>query len=394
MSANETCWILTAGSVCAFALSLSLSCSNSSEGVSAGTPSSVGGAVTTQGSGGSVGNPATAAGGSYVTSSGGAPAALGGAQNSAGMGAGGMSVVRAGSTGSGGSAPMPNGGAGSAGVSMGGASSGGIGSGAAGARNDAGSTPPTGTFPAVQDPTAKGPYTSQTVTGTGPNNAYTIYRPTELAPMGTLNPIVSWGNGSTTTPSQYPLLPHLATHGFVVIAANSTQVTPALVTSGVDWIVAQNETMASPYYHKLDTKNVSGVGYSLGGLATYGLAGDPRVVTTVIISGANMMGSDRSSVGKLLGSIAYLCTDDSASRGNCDGDFAVVTVPAFYGVMKGTQHVDVVFNTSTQTLLSRAVTGWLRWRQMKDETQKALFAGSACGLCMDSKWSVQQKNGL
>ena len=70
-----------------------------------------------------------------------------------------------------------------------------------------------------------------------------------------------------------------------------------------------------------------------------------------------MMGSDRSSVGKLTGSIAYFCTDDSASRSNCDGDFAVVTVPAVYGVMKGSQHVDVVFNPSVQSLLSKAVTG-------------------------------------
>jgi hypothetical protein len=239
-----------------------------------------------------------------------------------------------------------------------------------------------------------GPYMPQTVANTGPSNGYTVFRPAELAPNGVPNPIVSWGNGATTNPSQYPLLPHLASQGFVVIASNSTSVTPDLVKSGVDWIVQQNETMGSPYYHKLDTKNVAGVGYSLGGLGTYGLAGDPRVVTTIIISGANMMGSDRSSVGKLMGSIAYFCTDDSASRGNCDGDFAVVTVPAFYGVMKGSQHVDVVFNPSVQSLLSKAVTGWLRFRQMKDETQKPLFSGSSCGLCTDSKWTVQQKNGL
>jgi hypothetical protein len=43
---------------------------------------------------------------------------------------------------------------------------------------------------------------------------------------------------------------------------------------------------------------------------------------------------------------------------------------------------------------SKAVTGWLRWKQTDDLTAKPLFTGSSCGLCTDSKWAVQQKNGL
>jgi esterase/lipase len=214
----------------------------------------------------------------------------------------------------------------------------------------------------------------------------------ELGPGGVLNPIVSWGNGGGTTPGLYPMLPRLASHGFVVIAANASAVTGDQVRAGVDWLVQQNDLMTSPFYHKLDTKNVSGVGYSLGGLATFAIADDPRVVTIVIISGANM--ADKTPVAKLHTPSAYFCTDDDASQGNCDGDYAVVTAPTFYGVMKGTEHVDVVLDSATADRLTKVTTAWLRWQQMADQTQKRLFVGTGCLLCTDSQWVVQQKNGL
>jgi hypothetical protein len=55
----------------------------------------------------------------------------------------------------------------------------------------------------------------------GPNNNYTIYRPQELAPIGAKNPVVVWISGGGSSHSQYTLLPHLATHGFVIIASNT-----------------------------------------------------------------------------------------------------------------------------------------------------------------------------
>jgi hypothetical protein len=349
-------------------------------GAAAGSGSSGTSAPSSSGAGGSQ----SATGGSRAT--GGSGTAQAGASAASGSSAGGAGGDTAGQ---GASAGAGAGGQGAAGAAQAG------GTGAAGTAGTAGANgnlPPTGSFPAVQDLTAMGPYTAQTIENTGPDGQYTLYRPKELAPNGVLNPIVSWGNGALTVPSWYSMLPHLASHGFVVIASDSSSVTADLVKAGIDWVVQQNETMSSELYHKLDTKNVAGVGYSLGGLATYGVADDPRLVTVVIISGANM--SDRSPVAKLHTPTAFFCTDDDASRGNCDGDFAVITVPSFYGVMKGSQHVDVALDPATQTKLSKPLTGWLRWQQMADQTQQALFVGSMCGLCQDSAWAVQQKNGL
>jgi hypothetical protein len=252
-------------------------------------------------------------------------------------------------------------------------------------------------FPVISDPSAKGPYTSKTINNTGPGGAYTIFHPTELAPGGVLNPIVSWGNGGFTTPADYPQLPHLASHGFVVIAANDSLVTGPQVRAGVDWIVQQNELSTSPFYKKLDVKRIAGVGYSNGGLATLDVADDARYVSIVIISGANLNEDSRTqNMPKLHTPIAYLCTDDDASKGNCSADFAVVKQPVFFGVMKGTAHTDVTTilglgMAAAITRVAAATTAWLRWQVMGDVGFKPSFVGSDCSLCKDSNWVVQQK---
>ena len=95
---------------------------------------------------------------------------------------------------------------------------------------------------------------------------------------------------------------------------------------------------------------------------------------------------------------AYLCTADAASAGNCAGDYAVIKVPAFYGVMNGSTHTDVTefLSLGVPEIMKRlagAATGWMRWQLMKDSTREAMFLGTDCQLCTDSGWKVEpQKN--
>ena len=52
---------------------------------------------------------------------------------------------------------------------------------------------------------------------------HTYYSPTALGQGGIDHPIVLWGNGTGTSPSVYDgFLRHLASHGFVVAAANTS----------------------------------------------------------------------------------------------------------------------------------------------------------------------------
>jgi hypothetical protein len=92
------------------------------------------------------------------------------------------------------------------------------------------SGPATGPFPPVTDFKADGPFKPSMLQSTGPKNNYTVYFPAQLAPESAKNPIVGWMSGGGTTPSAYPLLPYLASHGFVVVASNTT---PSIGDEGV-----------------------------------------------------------------------------------------------------------------------------------------------------------------
>jgi hypothetical protein len=244
-------------------------------------------------------------------------------------------------------------------------------------------TSATGTFPAVTDLTGNGPFKTKDASC---GNAYTCYYPTELGKGGVKHPFVVWGDGAGTPPTDYTLLPHLASHGFVVIASNNTNVTPQDLTGGLDWAFAENDRSGSEFYQKLDTSNVASMGFSMGGLGTSQIAGDKRLKTTVHISG----GSGGAYMANLKNPAAFFCgnsTDIAAA--NCDSDFQAATTPVFYGNFDC--HHGGVVTPPYSDYIAAAVTGWLRWQLMADTTLKTMFVGSNCTLCKDPNWKVQQK---
>jgi hypothetical protein len=233
-----------------------------------------------------------------------------------------------------------------------------------------------------------GPYGSVVIENTGPNNNYTVYYPEELDSDGFLNPIITWGNGGMTVPSAYPdYLPHFASHGFVVIAANTRFVGGEHLSNGIDWMVEQNRTRSSLFYQELDVDNVCAMGYSMGSLAAFNIADDLRLTTTVHISGG---ASGAASVQNMRNMTAFFC-DENTTAANCQPDFDVSPVPVFYGVFKGTGHVGTMAKPYS-TRVAGATVGWLRWRMLGDESKKKLFVGEDCTLCTNDNWIVQQKD--
>jgi hypothetical protein len=114
---------------------------------------------------------------------------------------------------------------------------------------------------------------------------YTLIRPATLGENAFKHPIATWGNGITTTPSLYPvLLGTIASHGFVVIASDSSNVTPELMKSGLDWLIKQNDA-GGMFAGKLDVQRAVAIGYSLGGGGAVNVGSHPAVVTTVSFHG-------------------------------------------------------------------------------------------------------------
>jgi dienelactone hydrolase len=342
----------------------------------------------------------------------GAAAAPGGGAAASGAAASAAPPVK--SSGSGGSATPPSTGsggrgatAGDAGVASrgnGGANAPGSGDASTDAATSAAPTP--GLFPPVTDFVGNGPFTATTIDSTGPSNNYTVYMPKEPAPAGAKNPIVAWMSGGGTTPSGYPLLPHLASHGFVVVASNTA---PGIgdevnlgkeLIAGIDWAIAENARMGSPLFDRLDTTKIASMGYSMGSLATFTIANDPRLTTTVHISGGNMA---PERVNNLHAPAAFLCgipgddtcnilsTDCDIAAANCDTDFMNAKTPVFYANFPG-GHLGIL-TPPNQDPIHAAATAWLRWQLMGDTTLKAQFVGDQCTVCKDPNWKkVQQKS--
>ncbi len=241
-------------------------------------------------------------------------------------------------------------------------------------------------LPPVSDYGARGPFETRTVESTGPGGQFTMFRPEALGENGFLHPPATWGNGITTRPSQYTaLLSTIASHGFVVIASNSTTVTARNMTEGLDWLLSQN---ASPgeLQGTLDPQRAVSIGYSLGGGAAVDAGSHPNVVTTVSFHG--LTGNSAALRGPLL---LFTGTQDdfvSAER-FVDPTFNRSTVPTFYTSLTGAGHLQPLGDAGDE----RAPTiAWLRMWVYGDEGAREFFYGDDCVLCSSPWTDTQTKN--
>lgn len=260
-----------------------------------------------------------------------------------------------------------------------------------------------GTWPTA-DPAAAGPFATQTDNNVGPeagvaaagaSNApqFTMFRPKDMAQGGLCHPVVTWGNGTSATPSMYKvLLNNLASHGFVVIASNSPNVgqgTPAPMIVGVTWVLAQNDDPSSVLYHRIDTAHIGATGHSQGAMATSQASADSHIVASVPIEGA-------FTQKNLHGPAMFFCGGQDTIVG-CSGAQsainAVTTVPAMYAEYLSVDHGSwMTFGGSKPSVVEATVTAWMRVHLMGDTALRSWFYGPSCKLCTDSGWNIIQKN--
>lgn len=260
------------------------------------------------------------------------------------------------------------------------------------------------TMPAVSgDYSANGPMPTTTVSNTGSDGMYTVVRPTTLGANGFMHPIVTWGNGITTNPTFYPqLLGAIASHGFVVIASNSSTVSTQMMTDGLDWMIKQNSA-AGDYQGKLNTTCLAAVGYSLGGGGAVGAGAHADVVVTVSLHG--VLGAANALHGPLL---LTTSETDTVNVPNVmvTPTFNASTVQTFYGTISkagdasNEGHIIPVdgalalITDHAANLAERAVTvAWLRLWVYSDAGAKKYFYGDDCIACK-APWVTppQRKN--
>jgi hypothetical protein len=253
-------------------------------------------------------------------------------------------------------------------------------------------------FPAVTDAWAAGPFEVATGGGAGPSRNANLAYPKDLGKDGLKHPIVIFDNGAgqTGTSIYTSITQHLASHGFAVYHAYESTDDGKEITEGLDWMIAENTRQGGMFFGKLDTTKAAAMGHSRGSIATFAVAGDPRLSTTIHLSGGTNpdIAMGHATLVNLKNPAAFLCGEpggdglisgDTASEW-CLYDFEHTTLPVFLTQITGASHI------SAPGMTTGACAGWLRWRLMGDSTMKAMFAGSDCSLCKRPNWVVKQRD--
>lgn len=390
----------------------------------------VAGGVTTGGTAGTGGAPAggTPSGGSGGASLGGASSGGTGGAPMGGAPSGGAGGMTAGGTPSGGEATGGGGDVGTGGGEPAGAGAGGqsgvggqAGSQTAGGTGTGGDSPSgcVGDVVPTADPTRAGPFQVAADKNVGPlagalpdpiygdeQQRFNVYRPQNLANSGYCHPILIWANGYTDNPEpnpplcvvdaaankwcgQYlPMMNHLASHGFVVVASLSTATgrgDPLPTIVGLDWILEQAEDPSSPYYHHLDTANIGQLGHSFGGMSTCMSASEPRYKALATICGTTTLSGVHTPM-------LFFCggRDTTVQCSGVRDTFRTVTdQPAFFINELNSDHGSWVYQGPGGVSLSSAA-AWFRVHLMGDTANRRFFYGANCTFCNDSRVEVEQ----
>jgi hypothetical protein len=237
---------------------------------------------------------------------------------------------------------------------------------------------------------------------------FNIYRPKNLADSGYCHPILVWANGHTDNPEQnpplcvvsssankwcgqyLPMMNHLASHGFVVIASLSTTTsrgTPLPTIAGLDWLLQQAEDSTSPYYHRLDTANIGQLGHSEGAMSTCMSASEPRYKALATICGT------RALTGVHTPMLFFCGGKDTVV--NCTGVrdvfLTVKDQPAVFINELNSDHGSWVYQGAKGVSLSMAA-AWFRVHLMGDTANRKYFYGSGCTFCTDTRVKFEQNS--
>jgi uncharacterized protein len=265
---------------------------------------------------------------------------------------------------------------------------------------------------------------------------HTIYHPEKL-PKAAL-PLFVWGNGACRDNglAYGAFLRQIASQGYFVVsvgrpreerpftpdppqsiavpaappaaapdqpAARNTpdETQAAQLLEAIDWATRENARAGSPFQGHIDLTHIGVGGHSCGGLQALAVSHDPRIGTTLVLnSGIYIPGSggrsglqvEKSQLAKLHGPMLYLSGGpQDIAYANASDDVARINhVPLFYASLP-VGHGGTYWTQPDGGDWARVATRWLDYTLKADADASWDFAGPACRLCTNKRWTVVQK---
>jgi len=215
---------------------------------------------------------------------------------------------------------------------------------------------------------------------------YSVFYP-GCMPEGERFPLITWGNGTCAMPEGYgPLLREVASHGYIVVAANSRYVgTGAEQRRAIDFMLAENDDPSSKYYQKIDATKIGAMGHSQGGAATVAAAADPRISSVILWNGGTAaekpflaVSGDRDIFQYTPESMAAAA--DAAAVPGAWLYYRQVPTEISGGASTGPLAGHLTLMMEPERVIGPAVAWWDMMLKGKAEA-KAMFVGASCTLC-------------
>ncbi len=246
--------------------------------------------------------------------------------------------------------------------------------------------------------------------------AHTVFAPQDLSSFNEQHPlpVLVWGNGACTNSpwEHFKFLNEIASHGYLVLATGYIPMeekpyqgpmsTTQQQIESIDWAFAQNADPSSPYYKKIDVRNICVAGMSCGGLQTLYNCADPRIKTLMICNSGLFKNSNRaqavggmpmpekSKLKDIHSSIIYILggKEDIAYENGMDDFHLIKHVPvcaANFPVGHGGTYRQPHGGEFTIVALA-----WLNWQLKGDRQAAKMFKGKDCELSKRKDWTIEK----
>ena len=248
---------------------------------------------------------------------------------------------------------------------------------------------------------------------------HTVFVPQDLSVFNAQHPlpVLVWGNGAcANSPFEHMnFLNEIASHGYLVLATGIIPMTDEWYRGpmskseqqieSIDWAYAQNADPKSPFYQKIDLKNLCVAGMSCGGLQTLFNCADPRIKALMICNSGLF---NQQNAGQAVGGmpmppkeklneihtpiIYILGGNEDIAYGNGMDDFhrinhvpaAALNFPVGHGGTYRQPHGGE---------FTIAALAWLDWQLKGDKEAAKMLTGPDCGLLKREGWTIE-KNDL
>ncbi|MBQ7142645.1 MAG: alpha/beta hydrolase [Bacteroidaceae bacterium] len=250
--------------------------------------------------------------------------------------------------------------------------------------------------------------------------AHTIFVPQDLSAFNEKKalPVLVWGNGACNNSpfEHYKFLNEIASHGYIVVATgfmpqegeryHGPMSTTEQQIEAMDWVEQQNADKNSPYYGKIDVKNICVAGMSCGGLQTLFNCADKRIKTLMICNSGlfnqenagsavgGMPMPPKSKLKEIHSSIIYILGGEKdIAYGNGMDDFHRIDhVPACatnFPVGHGGTYAQPHGGEFSVVALA-----WLNWQLKGDQQAAKMFKGADCELSKREGWTIEKNDKL